>query len=145
MADPSPSDADPSAQRRARAILVAGVVLTALVLREGWCEISKARERGTSIDERFASFVVPARGERRIGTLPGSSGDVAAEARAKARRIELEFALAPAVLVSGTVGVRLVAAWAETPEQLNAIAAKHRLRLLARTADGFALFEKAMP
>lgn len=141
MADPSPTDADPSVRLRARAALIAGVVFAAFVLREGWRELSRSRDRSPSIDERFASFVGPARGERRIGTLPDASDDP----RAEAHRIDLEYALAPAVLVPGMTGVRLVAGWAETDERLNALAQKHRLRRLARSSDGFALFEKSKP
>lgn len=140
--DPSTSpDSDRAARRRASALLATGAVLAALVLREGWRETSKARTQRTPIDARFASFTAPARGERRIGTLL----DAGVGPDAEARRAELEFALAPMVLVAGTDGVRLVAVWADSPVEAERLAAKHRLRFLAKTADGYALYEKTKP
>ncbi len=138
----SPSaDADPSVRLRARVVLAVGAVLAALVLREGWREVSTFRPSSAPIDERYASFIAPARGERRIGTLP----DARTDADFEARRVELEYALAPAVLVPGTIGVRFVVAWSRTPDELAALATKHRLRHVARSTDGVVLFATSKP
>jgi hypothetical protein len=141
MPAPYRSSSARASSRRARAILLTGAVLVALVVREGWRETSKARTQRGAIDERFASFVAPARGARRIGSIVegGSAGDV------EARRVELEYALAPTVVSPGTAGTRLVVVSAPSVEAVDRVAAAHRLRPVARTADGCALCEKTSP
>lgn len=97
-----------------------------------------------SLDVRFAAFARLAAGERRIGfiAVAGDGDDAGAMAT---RRVELQYALAPAVLGRGVEGGRLVAAWADRPDRLDALASEHRLKALHRTPDGYALFERTSP
>ena len=137
---PSPISSAVARVRKVPAIVVAAC-LCFLVAREAWRTATKDRELSPSLDARFAAFGPLARGERRIGFIHEADDPEAV----MTRRVELQYALAPVVLVSGVVGTRLVAGWSDRPDGLDALAASNRLRTILRTADGFVLFEQAGP
>ncbi len=126
--------------RRSPAIVVA-VCLCALVGREAWRTATKDRDASPSLDVRFAEFAALARGAGRVGFI--HSADDPDEAMT--RGVELQYALAPVVLVTGVARTRLVVGWADRPERIDALATTNRLRTILRTPDGFALFEQAGP
>jgi len=132
-------DAQPSLRSR-RELIVLGVagILTFLVLREARRKAKRDRVSRPTIDSRFAAFAPLARGERRIDfvSLGHALGDDMMMA------VELQYALAPVMLVRDTGAGRLVAAWADRPERLASYVATHGVRVLATTPDGYALMER---
>ncbi len=136
-----PPPPDGRVRLRARLVLVVAVALLGLVVRSTWHEVRRPEPNETSLDVLLAPFARAAGDAGRVGVLlePGRP----AEVRGIVNKIR--YALAPVAVSEGDAGQRFIAVWAATEEGRARQVAGRRLREIARTPDGYVLYERTGP
>jgi|GEM_PF-2904356 len=132
--------ADASHPAFSRALVGIGLLCCGLVLREAYRERHKPHAAPPTIDARFAPLVAAVAGAPRVGfvALEADEGPLT-------RRVSLQFALAPTLVVGDDDPALLLGLSAARVEDVVAYAARARRPVLATVPSGYAILGPATP